>query len=166
MARREFLKSSASASAILHAIRQDTREWRESAIPAKLRDDGVFQVEGSIRGSRFRMQYAAATQDRPNVLLDGAVATLPDGSTRVTATIRRRSAVFALPVLLGVLGLWEWYRSGTATVLIAAVVAFVIAAVYNEILPARDVRGAEYLLARLRRTVDRASGIETSAPAS
>lgn len=165
MAKRVFLKSSAPASAILNAIRQDTREWRESAIPATLRADGVFQVEGSIRGSRFRMQYAAATQDRPNVVLDGAVATLSDGSTEVTATIRRRSAVFALPVLLGVLGLWEWYQSGTATVLVGAVVAFVTAAVYNEILPTRDVRGAEYLLARLRRAVDRASGPETNAPA-
>jgi hypothetical protein len=112
------------------------------------------------------MQYAGANQERPNVRLDGAVATLPDGSTQVTATIHRRSAVFALPVLLGGFGLWAWYRDATATVLVAAGVAFVIAAVYNETLSARDVRGAEYLLARLRRAVDRASGVESSAAAS
>jgi hypothetical protein len=160
------LDSRRSAAAVLDAIREDTREWRESVVPAPLRSDGVLQVEGVIDGARFQLRYASRYQDRPNVVLSGMVRPLPGGGSRITAAIERRSPVFAFPVLLALLGLWEWYRDGTVGVLAAAVIAFAVAAAYNAILSARDTRGAAYLADRLRQAVDRASGVESNAPVS
>ncbi len=160
------LDSDASALAVLEAIRHDTREWRESVTPAPLRAAGVLQVEGVIDGARFRLQYATKYKDRPNVELRGTVVARPSGGSLITAATRRSSPVFAFPVFLALLGLWEWYQGGTTGVLVAATLAVAVAAAYNTILSARDTRGAAYLADRLRQAVDRASGVESNAPAS
>jgi hypothetical protein len=158
--------SPATAAAVLEAIRRDLREWRESVIPATLRSQGVFQVQGRVRGDRFELWYASFSEDRPYVLLRGTVVDRPDGGCELTAALGHNTIVFALPVALALVGIWEVARAGTFSTLVLAGVATAACFAYTRTVSHRHVRDATYLVERLRQAVDRATHGEPVAPAS
>jgi len=158
--------SPASAAAVLEAIRQDVREWRESVIPDALRSRGVFRVEGRVRGDRFELRYVGSFEHSPDVVLRGAVVARPEGGCDVVAAVGRPAGVFALPALLALLGVWELVRGGGFGSLALAGVVTVACVAYTETVSRRGARDAAYLVERLRQAVARAAQVEPVAPAS
>ena len=151
-----LLTSPASSAAVLDAIRQEVREWRESVIPPTLRSQGVVQVEGTIRGARFELRYAGSDEALPDVVLRGAVVARPEGGCEVVATLARSAGVFALPALIALLGVWDLVRGDGIGVLAFAGLVTVACVAYTETLSRRAMRDGAYLVDRLRQAVGRA----------
>ena len=153
------LDSSAPPDAVLAAIRDDMREWRESVIPAALRDDGVLQVEGRFSTSAFRLSYAIGNREHagPMPSLRGTVTPRDGGGSRVKVVIGVgwghlvALVPFALiglafsrviPLLFIALGVY-WYRSRSD----------------------RNAPTVAYLLDRVSTAVKRASAAPAGSPA-
>ena len=68
---------------VLACIREETRECRESAVPAELRATGVLKVDSHIRGNKFRLDYERGIGGPRYdfVVLRGTVDARTDGKT-------------------------------------------------------------------------------------
>jgi hypothetical protein len=70
----------APAETVLAALRENTREWRESVIPSELRARHVVQVAGTLTRRRFRWCFdCAGRHPCPDVVLRGEVEPRPGG---------------------------------------------------------------------------------------
>ena len=81
-------ESPGSVGVVLNAIREQTREWRESAMPPDLRAMGHLGVYSKIKGSRFTLGYESNHYEHVPVELVGVVAPYRTGS-RVEASCGR-----------------------------------------------------------------------------
>src|SRR5215217_3838390 len=80
------LESPAPPDRVVAAIGARASEWRDSALPAELRERGVIAVEARVRGHAFRLRYAAGYRRLgSDVALVGTVAPAAGGGSRVTA---------------------------------------------------------------------------------
>ena len=108
---------------VLEAIRSDAREWRESVLPPKLREGGVYGIAARIQGHAFTLYYEGGSEGWPDVSIRGMVTPLPEGGSRVSASVNLRRAAFAGPLVFAGMGVVVWISGGSG-----AVAAFVIAA--------------------------------------
>jgi hypothetical protein len=89
MVRREFLiRSTLPSEAVLAALQARSREWRESAVPAALREHGVYGVRILTDGSRFRMRSEPSWTDRFELRCRGTVTSEGPGSV-IRGSIRQ-----------------------------------------------------------------------------
>jgi hypothetical protein len=59
MSTRVAIESPASPEAVLAAIREDGREWRDSVVPPELRDELWYRLTVRVRGERFRYELTS-----------------------------------------------------------------------------------------------------------
>lgn len=100
-----LLHSPASPERVLTAIKENTREWRESRIPQPLWKRGVLQVVGEVKPPRFRLRYDRRWHEQGGDPLALTGEVLPDGTggSRVVARCGALSAVRWMLVLFGAL---------------------------------------------------------------
>ena len=108
------LESPAPPAAVLASIRRLAGEWRESKIPAALREDRVLAIEGYVEGAKFRFAYMRRWYWRGESELDvrGTVRSGPNGGSIVTVhcgTGSRLAALFSLA--FGAVAVW-FFRGG------------------------------------------------------
>ena len=125
--------SPASADEVLAAIREATREWRESAMPRELRSLGYVTVYSRFRGRRFTLGYESTLPERFPVELVGTVAPSGVGS-RVTATCGRPSWWIG-PAVFAAFGVLVMLSGGTG-----GAVAFLAGVILGLILWSRHAR--------------------------
>jgi Flp pilus assembly protein TadB len=147
----EFL-SQASPEQVLAAIREEMREWRESALPEKLRKR-AWRVAARIEGSTFTLYYESNTEAGPDVALRGSVAQSTAGVTRVVATAGLHRSFWGVGIIAAIGLVLTLARPGVALSFI------ILAAVVGVFWWLRD-RGvhpnqldASHLVERLRRAV-------------
>lgn len=87
--RRDFtIRSQLSPDAVLSALDTRSRQWRESEVPGRLREHGIYGVRIRIKGTKARMQVERQTTDRFELWCSVAVNQDPPGSI-IRATIRQ-----------------------------------------------------------------------------
>ena len=123
--RRDFLiRSSHSPEDILAALKTRSREWRESAVPAGLRQHGVYGVQIQIKGSRFRMRSEAKTMDWCELRCQGEVYADRTGSV-IRGRTRQSNPAVSMVLLMSLiqavnLGLNpRWGEAGNAVLILA-----------------------------------------------
>ena len=149
------LESPAPVQEVLAAIREETWEWRESAMPADLRARGHVKVSSQMKGPHFTLGYESTAPDRLPIELEGEVVAAGAGS-RIIATCGRPSwwigpAVFSGAGVVLVL-------SGGAGGLVAFPIAAGLAAVLwwrHAGVTWDSAREGRYLAERLDRAVAR-----------
>jgi hypothetical protein len=102
---------SASADDVLAAMREDAREWRESAIPPVLRKRGVVRVEARIRPPyvELRLRFGTGEREPGAVVLRAAVIPSPAGGARIRGECGRRNGSLvagAIVLVALVAGVW------------------------------------------------------------
>ena len=103
MAFRIALDSPASTETVLAAIQEETREWRESAIPPDLRAAGLVKVSSRIKRHRFTLGYEPTAAGRTRFELVGSVTPWNTGS-RMESTCGRPTW-WIPPSVFGAVGL-------------------------------------------------------------
>jgi len=94
MGGRIVIPSPAPPEAVLAAIRDDGREWRESAVPPELREELRYRVEVRVKGDRFRLELPSRLEGPENVALHGRVSPAPGGGSVVHTWFRSSSPMF------------------------------------------------------------------------
>jgi hypothetical protein len=92
--RRIVIPSPAPPEAVLAAIREDGREWRESVVPPELRGELRHRVEVRVKGDRFRLALPSRLEGPENVTLHGMVSPAPDGGSLVHVRFASGSPTF------------------------------------------------------------------------
>jgi hypothetical protein len=88
------IESPAPPEAVLAAIREDGREWRESAIPPALREELRFRIAVLVQEDRFRLELPSQLEDAEDVTLRGTVSPARGGGSVVRARFQSDSPVF------------------------------------------------------------------------
>jgi hypothetical protein len=99
--------SLAPPNAVLDAIRENTREWRESAVPPAMRELGVLQVISWISAPGFEI-LALRNRGRTDgdyLRVKGTVRTTASGGSLIEADCGWSNRRWISPVLFGVVGL-------------------------------------------------------------
>jgi hypothetical protein len=92
------IPSPAPPEAVLAAIREDGREWRESVVPQELREELRYRVEVRVKGDRFRLALPSRLEGPENVTLHGTVSPAPDGGSIVRTRFGSSSPMFWLVI--------------------------------------------------------------------
>jgi hypothetical protein len=139
---------------VIEAVREETKEWRESVIPPELRKLGVARMKGNVQPPFFRFWLAkpSGSDDTP-MTLRAVVIPTPDGGARLRGGIGRRlDSRFALVFpLVGLVAL-AWGAGGVvsaAFVSAIGMVAALLALVRRGALATSDAPEADYLMQRL-----------------
>ena len=117
---------SASPDDVLAAVREDAREWRESAIPPALRKRGIVRVDARIRLPYVQLRPRLRAGDRRTVpILRAAVIAAPGGGARIRGECGRRSG-WLVPVALAAAAFPTvmWFGGDAESALIAWAFAF------------------------------------------
>ena len=103
MIRRDLLiRSKLPPDAVLRALADRGREWRESVVPAELRTHGVYGVQIQTDGSSFRMYSEPTQTDRFELRCKGVV--LPEGTgSIIRGTIRQDNPPLWIGLFVAVL---------------------------------------------------------------
>jgi hypothetical protein len=101
VAARIVIESPAPPEAVLAAILEDAREWRESVVPPALRKE--YRVTARVEGDRFRLQLPKHLDTAEPVTLRGVVSPAPQGGSLIRASFHSGGAKTAL--LLGAVGI-------------------------------------------------------------
>jgi hypothetical protein len=152
------LDSRAPVDAVLAAIREDTREWRESALPGDVRSLGHLQVQARIKEHRFTLGYQSTRFEHTPIELMGVVTAVGQGS-RVDASCGR-PAWWIVPSALGGFGviiLASGGGSGSFLPLAAAAAVGLWLRSRHLVVSREDNLEARYLAERLQRAVASAS---------
>jgi hypothetical protein len=89
MVRRDFLiRSALPPEAVLAVLVARGREWRESMVPAALREHGIHGVHIRIDGTHFRIRSEASWTDRFDLRCQGVVSPDTSGSV-IRGSIRQ-----------------------------------------------------------------------------
>jgi hypothetical protein len=91
---RIVIPSPAPPEAVLAAIREDGREWRDSAVPPALREEVGHRVEVRVKGDRFRLTLPSRQEGPETVTLHGRVSPAPDGGSLVHLRFGSGSPMF------------------------------------------------------------------------
>ena len=101
--------TSASPEDVLEALRQSSREWGESVVPADLGREGVLQLETSIRGRDFTLGFVQRWYQREvgeTLQLRGRVTGQNAGGSVVVAEVGRARARLLGAAVSAAVGLW------------------------------------------------------------
>lgn len=134
---------------VVRALR-DAGFWKESAVPAPIRDQGLIAVELLVDRTTFRLQYYQATEGTSPPRLEGELHPDPRG-TRIRIRIERgpgtrmQRALMGAGIALLLYGLFA--RSGGIPLLV--VVFGGIIWMESRVLGAAGEQQARHLLARL-----------------
>jgi hypothetical protein len=88
------IQSPAPPEAVLAAIREDSREWRDSVVPPALRNELWYRLTVRVRGERFRYVLASNLEQVETVALHGGVSPAPGGGSIIHGTFRGSSPIF------------------------------------------------------------------------
>ncbi|MFL5383524.1 MAG: hypothetical protein ACJ8GN_13485 [Longimicrobiaceae bacterium] len=156
MGERIVIESPAPPEAVLAAIREDSREWRESVIPRALRKELRFRVNTGVNGNQFWLQLPSSSDDAEHVTLRGVVSPAPGGGSVIRATFQSGSSDFYWLCGLGILVAFWSLPWGLG--LIAAGVGFAgLDHLHDSRLSRETSALAAYLDERLRAAVMRAA---------
>lgn len=87
--RRDFLiRSQRRPDVILAALEARSRQWRESEVPGRLREHGIYGIRIRIKGARVRMQVERMTTDRFELSCTADISPEPEGAL-IQARIRQ-----------------------------------------------------------------------------
>ena len=166
MGERIVIESPAPPEAVLAAIREDSREWRESVIPPALRRELRFRVETGAKGDRFWLQLPSSAEAPEQVTLRGKVSPAPGGGSVIRATFQSGSADF-WPVV-GTVGIAVafWSLSGGLAMIAAAAAFGGLDRLHDSRLGRETSPTAAYLDQRLRAAIVRAAEPGAAAPAT
>jgi len=103
MGERIVIESPAPPEAVLAAIREDSREWRESVIPPALRKELRFRVNAGVRGDLFWVELPSGTNKFEQVSLRGVVSPAPGGGSVLRATFQSGTSDCCWLGVLGIL---------------------------------------------------------------
>ena len=166
MGARIVIESPAAPSAVLAAIEENAREWRESVIPPALREELRYRVTARVKGDRFRLALPSHSgeDDVERVTLLGIVSAAPDGGSIVRATFRSGSPDW-WTIIAGVGVLVVFWSLGWGLFILA------VAGIEGSLEHRRDSRlspetspTAAYLAERLDAAVLRASATRVAIP--
>jgi len=154
---RIVIPSPAPPEAVLAAIREDGREWRESVIPPALRGELRFRVAVLVQGERFRLELPSQLEHAEDVTLRGTVSPARGGGSVVRAGFQSDSPVFWMVIAgAGALTLSANLAWGLFLMAAAALLGGLDAWRGSRLDDGNPV--AAYLAERLRTAVDRAAG--------
>jgi hypothetical protein len=154
---RIVIESPAAPQAVLAAIEEDAREWRESVIPPALRQELRYRLTARVKGDRFRLELPSRMEEAERVVLVGMVAPAPGGGSTVRATFRSGTPDFWTAVAgAGVLVVF-WSLPAGLIILAAAAVSGGLDHARDARLGAETSPTASYLSERLHAAVLRAS---------
>jgi hypothetical protein len=147
--------SPAPVDDVLAAIREETREWRESAMPEHLRALGHVKVFGRVKKHQFTLGYESTGADRVPVELTGMVSPSDHGSHIEAACGRPSwwigSAVFAaVGIVTGLAG----GSGGAIALTVACILGVILYARHASVSREASVEG-RYLAERLERAIAR-----------
>jgi len=137
---------------VLEAIRNDAREWRESALPEEIRRRGFTRVNGIVKPPFFRLWlHANGGRNEVPHLIRGVVVEGPDGVTRIRGE-RGRDAVSPRTILATAAAAVpiSWISGDLMAIMIvpiAATVALLVSA--SQRASRRGAAEDEYLMERL-----------------
>lgn len=156
------LSSLAPPEAVLAAIREDAREWRESVIPRELWHVGVLQVVARLDPPRFQLRYDRRWQRSEAgdpLRLHGRVVAGPEGGSVVTARVGARGPGYWLAAIFVACALSNLVLGGGTAWWVFVLLAAASAGIdwWNDSGVDRDHAEAAYLLARLEQAVAAAS---------
>jgi hypothetical protein len=122
--RRDFtIRSQLAPEAIVAALEARRRQWRESQIPATLREQGTYGIRIRIKGNRIRMEAERMFTDRRELRCTADIAADPQGSV-VRARIRQPNPLLWLCAAGGAVVLFRfWSDPGVDSFAILAAVA-------------------------------------------
>lgn len=159
MAARIVIESPAAPQAVLDAIREDAREWRESVIPPALREESRYRMTARVKGDRFRLELPShgAEEDVERVTLRGMVSPAPGGGSVVRATFGTGAPDFwSIAAVAGIL-LVVWNLSWGLIVLALAALSGGMDHARGSRLSPETSATAAYLAERLQAAVSRAA---------
>src|SRR4051812_18251197 len=106
-----MIDSPASPDAVLAAIADDMRDWRDPRIPPTLRELGLLRLDASVSGRSFKIACLCDGRMPVRPELRGTVESGLNGDTRVVARVQMQrfppvvsSAFAAMGLLLAVFG--------------------------------------------------------------
>jgi hypothetical protein len=159
MATHLVIESPVSPEAVLVAIREDAREWRESVIPPELREEGRYRVTARVKRDRFELDLPPADEDAEQVTLRGRVSPAAGGGSIVRASfISGRPEFWIVIAGAGALVLFSSLSWGLF-LLAAAAVEVGLGEWRNSRLSEARSPTAAYLAGRLRSAVLNASAV-------
>ena len=141
MVRRDILiRSSQPPVEVLAALKARSREWRESSVPMRLREHGVYGVQIRVDGNRFRMRSEPTSTDRFELECRGTVQAEGSGSVILGKIRQDNPPLWVGQILLGGAVVnwalhpsWKSVAAGMAfTVAWALLAAFMILVVLNQ----------------------------------
>lgn len=160
------IQTSASPAAVLSAVQDDLREWRESAIPAEARDSGVLRVYGTVRGNTFRLWSGRRSRSFTAPVLSGRVLPTPGGGSNIVARCAPQPRALLGVPLVAVLLAWNILAGadGSAIVDLLLLGAFFGGIhLVQSLAITPELTGARLLATRLQNTVAR---VDSAWPAS
>lgn len=161
----------ASSEAVLDALRENTRQWRESLIPRPLWKGGVLQVIGEYSPPAFRLRYDRrwyAGEGGDPLELRGEVNPNPEGGTDVRVRCGKRAGIWVAPIALACLALLVVWSSLWSAVffLLVAVILWAGQSIGDSALKAGSNAEADYLVARVDEALrSTKASVTPSAPA-
>ncbi|MBV9109253.1 MAG: hypothetical protein JO306_07595 [Gemmatimonadetes bacterium] len=117
----------ASPDDVLAAVREDAREWRESAIPPALRKRGIVRVEARIRPPYVELRFRLNASDRNagTAILRAAVIAAPGGGARIRGEYGRGSGeLLGCGLVLAAFVALAWTATDATSALVASAFAF------------------------------------------
>jgi hypothetical protein len=151
------IESPAAPHAVLAAIRDDGREWRESVIPPALRAELRHRVVTRVKGERFRLALPSGLEEAEHVTLRGMVSPAPGGGSVVRATFRSGAPEGWAAAAVAGIGLAFWSLSWGMIILAAAAGFAGLDHWRTARLDPDTSATAAYLAERLRAAVSRAA---------
>jgi len=154
---------------VLDAIRENTREWRESIIPRELWNGGVLQVVSVIRPPKFTIYYDRRWQRSRGgdpLRLRGTVQSLPDGGSEINVRCGARGPGRAIAGLFVIFAAANLFLGGGTPWWIWLLVAALVLAADDWNDRAANYSDAEtaYLVERLRQAIMQAGTPSMNAP--
>jgi len=149
-------------AALLAAIREGARAWREQPLPDELQRRHLHRVEGRVVGSRFRLRFTRRWWQLDGdewgaAELRARVLATPTGGSRVIGECARTGGLGTAAVALGAVALFLWLAGADVAgaaflVTLMAAIALVTFASGGRAMPSTDAE-ARYLVERLERVV-------------
>jgi hypothetical protein len=139
---------------VVDALRENTREWRESLIPRPLWKGGVLQVIGEYSPAAFRLRYDRRWQRSRGgdpLELRGEVSPNPHGGTDIRVRCGMTAGFWIAPIILScsaVLIAWSSLWSAAFFALLA-VINWAWRSISNDAVTAGSNAEADYLVARV-----------------
>ena len=162
------LRTTATPSEVLEAIRRRAVYWQESLVPPSLRSKGACGVASHVSGETFSLWLNDVGRRPPPTfaILSGTVSESEDGGSTIEARIALPRGMLRSPIYICVVAafliVWGTQRWAGPLLLIAALALYVRYLVWDASISRATDEGARHLAERLEQTVadlERASSV-------